>query len=282
MCLGQFRALGIQQKTKQAKSLFFWSAHNFEGREPKSNKLKPARRQNPRPFCMLQSSAWVISLWGQKRTRGETHTHTHIQRTSPNWASPVNQASRKYKARWKRLPEHSNALFQSLNWKCVHLVWVPVNPKAGGSQTIDSPETTPIRAQAWKPALHQKAWGLEKLKGLGPWLLEMAKQDGSICLPTWQQLSLAWNECLHWPREAGSHLGWREAAASQHQHGASRQAALAETKRDGGKSCGCPASGLLSKNWEQCCANGRSDLFQNLGHLVWDAIWVISWCLFSA
>lgn len=55
--------------------------------------------------------------------------------------------------------------------------------------------------------------------------------------------------CLHRPREAGSYsgLGWREVVASQHQHGASLQAALAETKRDEGKNCRCPASRLRSK-----------------------------------
>lgn len=86
-------------------------------------------------------------------------------------------------------------------------------------------------------------------EGLGAWLPEMETQDESIRLPTWQQLFLAWSGIVYQPRETGSSHGLRgrEAAASQHQHGASLQSALAETKRGKGKSFGCPASGLKSK-----------------------------------
>jgi hypothetical protein len=37
---------------------------------------------------------------------------------------------------------------------------------------------------------------VDELKGLGPWLLEMARQGESICLPDWQQLSLAETKAL--------------------------------------------------------------------------------------
>ncbi|VTJ68207.1 Hypothetical predicted protein, partial [Marmota monax] len=61
----------------------------------------------------------------------------------------------------------------------------------------------------------------------------MARQGKSICLPAWQPLSLAWNKCINsgQGKLAGRAASGRAATASQHQHGASLQTALAQTKR---------------------------------------------------
>lgn len=125
---------------------------------------------------------------------------------------------------------------------------MPCRPQAGSSWTFHKIDTTPIRAQSWKPVLYQKAWGLDELKGLGLWLLEMARQGESICLPTWQQLSLAGIKARTQAKQSWQwQWPWAEAIASQHQQGASLQIALAKTKEDGGKSCVCPASRLAWK-----------------------------------
>lgn len=187
---------GAKQKTPQAESLVLWCTPNCEESLIKSNKHKFA--WCPRPFHMLPSCESSLGGEKKKKKRGNTGTKT----TRPNWASPINEKSRKNKARWKRLPEHWNALFQSLNWKCVHLVWEPIkltnhpqhkdHPYQGiGMETSSPPEGLRLR----------------EIKRPGSLAPGNGKTRREHMPPRLAAAPLAWNECLHWPREAGSHRG---------------------------------------------------------------------------
>lgn len=134
-------------------------------------------------------------------------------------------------------------------------VWILVESLSAQRQAAHRSPTAaaiPVRPQTWKPALHQKDLKFTGIKRPGC----LAPGDGE----TWWKHTSARlaaalpgleRRCLRQPREAGSSrgLGWREAAACQHQHGTSLQAALAETKRGEGKSTDVqpPGSNLNSR-----------------------------------
>lgn len=159
----------------------------------------------------------------------------------------------------------TNVLFQSLNWKYLHLAWVPRRPP--GKQLTDLPQCRHNSRQStvMETSLYQKAWGFDELKGLGLWLLEMARQGESICLPAWQQLSLAGMKALTEAKQSWQwQWPWAEAVASQHQHGASLQTAQAKTK-DGGKTRACPASRLAWKLESRARLMGDQSCSKTLG-----------------